>query len=205
MNTEFAKRNDIGREDMALFGDLPVYMSPATLPISFKLGNRIIRGIPDSFNPKVERKHLDTTMYQTIVTGRNKSGLEIKVEYIQYNDFPMVEWVAYLTNNGKKNTAQISNFRTICEIAYSKAGYQPELSYGSHMFQDLVEADIMYTAIFENSHTKFFNPEVLNGQKDIFPELFPEDEYLHGTMRLYIPENARIMNDYKTGRALLSL
>lgn len=101
--------------------------------------------------------------------------------------------------------AQISNFRTICEIAYSKAGYQPELSYGSHMFQDLVEADIMYTAIFENSHTKFFNPEVLNGQKDIFPELFPEDEYLHGTMRLYIPENARIMNDYKTGRALLSL
>lgn len=36
----------------------------------------------------------------------------------------------------------ISGFSAICEISESRAGYMPELSYGSHMFQDLVEARI---------------------------------------------------------------
>ena len=33
--------------------------------------------------------------------------------------------------------AEISQFSAICEVAYGKAGYHPDLSYGSHMFQDL--------------------------------------------------------------------
>ncbi len=45
--------------------------------------------------------------------------------------------------------ADISNLEGICEVAYSEEGYRPELSYGSHMFQDLVEANIFYGAIFE--------------------------------------------------------
>ena len=45
--------------------------------------------------------------------------------------------------------SDISGFMGIFEVAYSKAGYAPELSYGSHMFQDLVEADIFYGAILE--------------------------------------------------------
>ena len=40
--------------------------------------------------------------------------------------------------------ANISAFCAICEVAYSEVGYHPELSYGSHMFQDLVEADVYY-------------------------------------------------------------
>ncbi len=57
--------------------------------------------------------------------------------------------------------ADISGFDVICEIAESRAGYMPELSYGSHFFQDLVEADIIYTAIFDNEQTHVFRPEVL--------------------------------------------
>ena len=34
--------------------------------------------------------------------------------------------------------ADISEFEAICEIEEKKAGYNPELSYGSHIFQDLV-------------------------------------------------------------------
>lgn len=49
--------------------------------------------------------------------------------------------------------ADISEFEAICEIEEKKAGYNPELSYGSHIFQDLVEAEILYTAIFSNEKT----------------------------------------------------
>ena len=39
--------------------------------------------------------------------------------------------------------AAINHFCAICEMSDSEVGYMPELSYGSHMFQDLVEAEIV--------------------------------------------------------------
>ena len=50
--------------------------------------------------------------------------------------------------------ANISAFCAICEVAYSEVGYHPELSYVSHMFQVLVEAEVYYGAINENSKTR---------------------------------------------------
>ena len=58
--------------------------------------------------------------------------------------------------------SDISSFSAICEIAESRAGYQPELSYGSHIFQDLVEADILYGAVFEDDRCVHFQPQLLS-------------------------------------------
>lgn len=68
--------------------------------------------------------------------------------------------------------ADISMFHTVCEMACDKAGYAPELSYGSHIFQDLVEADILYAALFENEHTLLFAPEKLDQGTDMLTEIF---------------------------------
>ena len=57
--------------------------------------------------------------------------------------------------------ADISAFEIICETEETKAGYNPELSYGSHIFQDLVEAEILYTAVFNNAKTIHFHPDKL--------------------------------------------
>ena len=57
--------------------------------------------------------------------------------------------------------SDISSFEAICEMAESRAGYNPELSYGSHIFQDLVEAQILYTAVFPGDKTPHFHPELL--------------------------------------------
>jgi hypothetical protein len=54
--------------------------------------------------------------------------------------------------------SDISAFEIICETEERKAGYNPELSYGSHIFQDLVEAEILYTAVFDDSRTIHFVP-----------------------------------------------
>lgn len=100
--------------------------------------------------------------------------------------------------------ANISEFCAICEVAYSEVGYQPELSYGSHMFQDLVEADVYYGAINENSKTKCYHPDLLKLHRDIFTELFPEDEELNTIIKLYDVSDCRaeLMLDAKKGRAV---
>lgn len=76
--------------------------------------------------------------------------------------------------------AEISQFSAILEESYSKVGYVPELSFGSHMFQDLVEADIYYGAIFENDKRLAFNRDLIKNYKnklfDINSEL-DEDIY----------------------------
>ena len=59
--------------------------------------------------------------------------------------------------------SDISEFDMIAEVSESKAGYIPELSYGSHIFQDLVEAGILYSAVFEEQSTLHFAPQLLEG------------------------------------------
>ena len=66
--------------------------------------------------------------------------------------------------------SDISAFEIICELEESRAGYNPELSYGSHIFQDLVEAGILYTAVFNNQKTVHFHPERLETNRDLVNE-----------------------------------
>ena len=47
----------------------------------------------------------------------------------------------------------------------------PELSFGSHMFQDLVEADIYYGAIFENEKRLEFNKNIFKHQDNILKQI----------------------------------
>ncbi|WP_026657611.1 PEP/pyruvate-binding domain-containing protein [Butyrivibrio sp. AC2005] len=73
--------------------------------------------------------------------------------------------------------SDISEFEVVCEVEEKDAGYNPELSYGSHIFQDLVEADILYTAIFTNEKTKIFSPKKLNSYKNIVDEFSSDKDY----------------------------
>ena len=80
--------------------------------------------------------------------------------------------------------ADISEFDVICEVAESGAGYNPELSYGSHIFQDLVEAQILYTAVFEGKQTKEYHPEKLTKLPNLLTELFPGLGKLNEVVRI---------------------
>nr|MCR5474835.1 PEP/pyruvate-binding domain-containing protein [Lachnospiraceae bacterium] len=71
--------------------------------------------------------------------------------------------------------SDISEYEIICETEERNAGYNPELSYGSHIFQDLVEAQILYTAVFCSEKTIQFSPEKLQSSKDIVSELNPPE------------------------------
>ena len=69
--------------------------------------------------------------------------------------------------------ADISYFSAILEESYSEVGYMPELSFGSHMFQDLVEAEIYYGALFENEKKIEFNKDMIYDYKNILKDINP--------------------------------
>lgn len=98
----------------------------------------------------------------------------------------------------------ISQFSAICEVAYSEAGYHPELSYGSHMFQDLVEADVYYGALNDNSKTRIYQPQILGQCKNRFPEIWPEDKELSEIIKVYDVSacSCELILDMKDGRAV---
>ena len=92
--------------------------------------------------------------------------------------------------------ADISAFEIICETEETKAGYNPELSYGSHIFQDLVEAEILYTAVFNNPKTVHFHPEKLAGSPDVVSE-FDEAQDLSDIVHVFdvSGRNCKVYND----------
>jgi hypothetical protein len=53
--------------------------------------------------------------------------------------------------------ADINNTSMLIEVAREKGGYVPELSFGTHFFQDLVEADIRYLPLYPDQKSNLFN------------------------------------------------
>ncbi len=76
--------------------------------------------------------------------------------------------------------SDISEFGVICEVSESRAGYMPELSYGSHIFQDLVEAGILYTAVFEGGSTLHYLPQLLTDGRNTLDHHVENAEELRG-------------------------
>jgi hypothetical protein len=70
--------------------------------------------------------------------------------------------------------AEICNASVLVEAAESKGGYMPELSFGTHFFQDLVETRIFYTAIFPGQEDVVFNAKLLDNHKNCFVDLLPD-------------------------------
>lgn len=96
----------------------------------------------------------------------------------------------------------ISGFCAICEVTDTRAGYMPELSYGSHMFQDLVEAEIFYGAIFGDRRTKCYQRDFFVGQENLFSKICPGREELEGIIRVYEVEGIRLWADGMKNHAL---
>ena len=101
--------------------------------------------------------------------------------------------------------ADISAFDIICETEETKAGYNPELSYGSHIFQDLVEAEILYTAVFHNEKTMHYHIEKIQDCGNIVRQ-FEHGEELAGIVQVYdvSGRNCRVYNDLADEHLLIT-
>lgn len=98
--------------------------------------------------------------------------------------------------------AEIRNMKILCEMAYSEAGYQPELSFGSHFFQDLVEADVFYGAISEDPEQALFNADFFTGAQDLLRTFLPECPLPEGLISVYHPDNLVFYSDVQRSSCL---
>lgn len=70
--------------------------------------------------------------------------------------------------------SEISNIAAIAEIAYKEGSLIPDLSFGTHFFQDMVEMKIFYMAIYPEGEKVVFNTAFTKELPNLLPELVPE-------------------------------
>lgn len=93
------------------------------------------------------------------------------------------------------NFSEICNMSIICEIASNDAGFMPELSYGSHFFQDLVETGIFYVAIFNGKADVIFNPSYILEKENVLENVVPESTQYSDVIHLVKTDGMEIFSD----------
>ena len=93
--------------------------------------------------------------------------------------------------------SEINNFSVLAEVAFTSGNLMPELSFGSHFFQDLVEAEIFYLALYPENKTCFFNNDWLQKQPNALEGLAPTSARFKKVLKVFrVPEkNLHLMAD----------
>ncbi len=88
--------------------------------------------------------------------------------------------------------SDINNTSILIEIARKKGNYVPDLSFGTHFFQDLVEANIRYLPLYPDETEVVFNSTFLNNSPSELSHLLPEFEHLNAEIRvIHVPAVTR--------------
>jgi len=103
--------------------------------------------------------------------------------------------------------SDISNFKVLCEYADIEIGFVPELSYGSHMFQDIVETEMFYVAVMgtERSGTEVFNKEFFKNEPSVLGKIVPEAEAYEDIIKVYefgVSKSLSLYADFKKRTAV---
>ena len=84
----------------------------------------------------------------------------------------------------KVSYSDISNTAVLMEIARQKGGFLPDLSFGTHFFQDLVEAGIRYLPLYPDEKGTVFQEKFFREAPNILPRILPEFADLADTVRV---------------------
>ncbi|MGD8780182.1 MAG: PEP/pyruvate-binding domain-containing protein [Ignavibacteria bacterium] len=98
--------------------------------------------------------------------------------------------------------SDINNTAMLIEIAKKKGSYVPDLSFGTHFFQDLVEAEIRYLPLYPDNESNQFNGDFLNQSENLFEDFVKEYNRLKDVIKVIdIPKsnNGKILKVYMNG------
>lgn len=84
----------------------------------------------------------------------------------------------------KVTYSDIHNTAVLIEIAKKSESYTPDLSFGTHFFQDLVETGIKYIPLYPDEEPNFLNEEFLLGSENTLTRFLPEYEHVADALRL---------------------
>jgi len=107
--------------------------------------------------------------------------------------------------------SDINNTAMLIEVARQRGNYLPDLSFGTHFFQDLVEASIRYLPLYPDDPQTAFKEEFLRGSPSVLVELLPEFAHLSDTLRVIdVPKESdglilRVLMNAESDRAVAYL
>ncbi len=84
----------------------------------------------------------------------------------------------------------INNTSVLVEIAREEAGHMPDVSYGTHFFQDLVEAQIIYLPVYPDDAKTEFNEKFFMESPNILKDILPDDGVPDNLIRIIDIESA---------------
>jgi pyruvate,water dikinase len=103
--------------------------------------------------------------------------------------------------------ADINNTAVLVEMAREEAGQVPEVSYGTHFFLDLVEAQIIYLPVYPSDPEAEFNGAIFECLPNVLTDLVPDAERFREIIRVFdLPAAtggrfARVVADPQSQRA----
>jgi pyruvate,water dikinase len=80
--------------------------------------------------------------------------------------------------------SDINNAAMIIEVARKKGNYVPDVSFGTHFFQDLVESGIRYLPLYPDDAGVKFNDQFFRSAPNLLPQLLPEYKKLAKALRV---------------------
>jgi hypothetical protein len=81
--------------------------------------------------------------------------------------------------------SEINNIRVMAEVAFPEGHLMPELSFGTHFFQDLVETGIFYIALFPGKKGVLFSEKWFDRFKNISADIFKQPGKISDCIRVY--------------------
>ncbi|MBN1612953.1 MAG: phosphoenolpyruvate synthase [Deltaproteobacteria bacterium] len=93
--------------------------------------------------------------------------------------------------------SEINKVSVIGEISHRDGSLIPDLSFGTHFFQDMVEMDIFYLALYPEKENVLFNTKLLERLPNRLPDLYPQDSRYRKVVRVcdVIKIDLRIVSD----------
>jgi hypothetical protein len=88
--------------------------------------------------------------------------------------------------------AEINKVAVLAEVAYEGGNLMPELSFGTHFFQDLVESDIFYVALFPQKKSVVFNKDKLLEMPNLLTSFLPEEHKYEDVVKVYEVDSDRL-------------
>jgi len=72
--------------------------------------------------------------------------------------------------------AEINTVSVLCEVAAMHENLVPEISLGTHFFNDLVEMDMLYLALYPQKYDNVLNEDFFEKEQNMLPSLMPDAE-----------------------------
>ena len=168
------------------------------------------RNLPTAYVPDIDYLvYVDETQYHNWPHNEKQTVARVVgklTEVLKGKRFALVgpgRWGSWNPDLGVPVTyAEIANCVMLVEVARRKATYVPEVSFGSHFFQDLIEDNIAYLPLYPDEPNEVFNEEIFSKKSDF--EALMQDPYYRKFDKLFKVIHVPTVADGRLAHAILN-